>query len=262
MKETFIQWTDATVNFWHGCKKISEGCKFCYMYRDKETTYGGDPTKVLRTADSTFYKALNWKQPRMIFTCSWSDFFIEEADSWRSDAWDVIRKTPQHTWQILTKRPERIRQCLPPDWGEGYANVWLGVSIENQKNFHRAVTLAGIPAQTRFISAEPLLEKLNLLPEEDGSIIMDTFHWCIIGGESGNDYGKYRYRECKTEWIEALINDLATTKVKVFVKQVGSYLSRELHLKDKHGGKMEEWDEHLRIRDFPPNGEQQINASS
>jgi len=78
-KESAIQWTDATVNFWTGCKKVSPGCKFCYMYRDKER-YGLDPSAVVRTADKTFYSALKWKEPKRIFTCSWSDFFIEEAD--------------------------------------------------------------------------------------------------------------------------------------------------------------------------------------
>lgn len=258
MRRTGIQWTDATVNFWHGCQKVSEGCKFCYMYRDKETLYGGDPTSVLRTSDSTFYKALSWKQPKRIFTCSWSDFFIDAADGWRSDAWDVIRSTPQHSWQILTKRPDRIRECLPPDWGDGYDNVWLGVSIENQKNFYRAVTLSKIPAKTRFISAEPLIEKLNLMPAEYGSSIIDQFQWCIIGGESGNDFGNYRYRECKVEWIEHLIAQLSPTGVAVFVKQLGTHLSKELNLKDKHGGRMKEWAEHLRIRQFPQSSSNNI----
>ena len=92
MENTKIQWTDATVNFWTECKKVSDGCKYCYMYRDKER-YGQEPTSILRTSDNTFDKALKWKEPKLIFTCSWSDFFIDEADQWRDDAWEVIRKT-------------------------------------------------------------------------------------------------------------------------------------------------------------------------
>ena len=85
MKDSKIQWTDDTVNFWHGCKKVSDGCKFCYMYRDKER-YGQDATTILRSGDNIFYQALKWKEGRKIFTCSWSDFFIAEADGWRADA--------------------------------------------------------------------------------------------------------------------------------------------------------------------------------
>lgn len=174
-QESKIQWTNATVNFWTGCKKVSPGCKFCYMYRDKER-YGLDPTQVARTADKTFYAALKWKEPKLIFTCSWSDFFIEEADdAWRADAWQVIRQTPQHTWQILTKRPERIAACLPVDWGEGYPNVWLGVSVENAANFDKRVPiLNGIPAHVRFI-VEALAKGRNR------STKVSDLHRCLIG---------------------------------------------------------------------------------
>lgn len=247
MESTKIQWTDATVNFWTGCKKVSAGCKYCYMYRDKER-YGQVPDKVTRTSDKTFNKALSWETPKRIFTCSWSDFFIEEADKWRKDAWDIIRKTPQHQWQILTKRPERIIECLPEDWGEGWDNVWLGVSVENQAYLHRAETLAKIPSKTRFISAEPLLGRIDFL---EISAILKGFHWCIIGGESGNENGKYKYRKCELEWIENIVNNLKSTPVRVFVKQFGTHLSKTFGYKDRHGGKMEEWPTKLQIREFP-----------
>lgn len=105
---TAIAWTDATQNFWQGCKKVSTGCKFCYMYRDKER-YKADPTLVVRSADATFYAPLrkrSFQEPQRVFTCSWSDFFIEEADAWRPDAWYVMKRSPHLiTYQILTKRP-------------------------------------------------------------------------------------------------------------------------------------------------------------
>ena len=104
MENTKIQWTEATWNPWHGCQKVSPGCKFCYMYRDKER-YGQDATTVLRSK-TKFKEPLKWKEPKVIFTCSWSDWFIEEADQWRDEAWETIRKTPQHTYQILTKSPK------------------------------------------------------------------------------------------------------------------------------------------------------------
>lgn len=100
-----IEWTDATWNPWHGCHKVSQGCKNCYMFRDKRR-YGQDPNVVTRAASTTFYAPLKWKKPRRIFTCSWSDFFIEEADPWRDEAFAIMALTPQHTYQVLTKRPE------------------------------------------------------------------------------------------------------------------------------------------------------------
>lgn len=248
MDNSKIQWTDATVNFWTGCKKVSPGCKFCYMYRDLER-YGKEPTEVMRTKPQTFNKALKWKNSRKIFTCSWSDFFIEEADQWRKDAWDVIRNTPQHNWQILTKRPERIEKCLPEDWrgknySHNYRNVWIGVSVESDSEVDRIEMLSDIP--NKFVSFEPLLEKLEFHDD-----YLDYIDWAIIGGESGNDKGKYRYRECQIEWIEKLIEKLRDENIPVFVKQLGTHLAKKLCLKDRKGGNVEEWPKHLQVREFP-----------
>ena len=243
-----IQWTDATVNFWTGCKKVSEGCKFCYMYRDKER-YKQDPKTVLRTSNKTFYAALHWTEPKRIFTCSWSDFFIEEADWWRADAWDVIRQTPHHTWQILTKRPERILDCLPPDWGNGWENVWIGVTVENDETFEpRMELLNNVNAKIRFISFEPLIGRIQMTDERRK--MMSGIHWAIIGGESGNDTGKYLYRPCELEWFTHLIKSLPS-HVAVFFKQTGTHLSKRLQLKDRHGGDYDELPPSLQIRQMP-----------
>jgi protein gp37 len=215
MEKSKIQWTDATWNPFYGCRKVSTECKFCYMYRDQQR-YGRNPAIVTK-AKTTFNKPLSWKEPKLIFTCSWSDWFIEEADEWRDELWKIIKATPQHTYQILTKRPERILQCLPADWGEGYDNVWLGISVGNNKSLHRCKTLGEIPAKIKFISAEPLLEELNELNE---ILKQYKFDWCIIGGESGNNIGKYRFRKCYIEWIEDVINTCQNNNVKVFVKQL------------------------------------------
>jgi protein gp37 len=250
-KQSKIQWTGVTWNPWHGCKKVSAGCKFCYMYRDKER-YGQQPTKVLKSK-SMFKEPLKWKDPQLIFTCSWSDWFIEDADAWRPEAWEVIKNTPHHTYQILTKRPERILECLPPDWGNGYPNVWIGVSVENDMARHRIGALSKVPAHIRFISAEPLIDELHL--EEYSDILSNYYHWIILGGESGNKIGKYRYRECKVEWFRKLVDVARSNDVKVFVKQLGTHLAKELKLNDRHGGDLEEWGESLRIREFPENME-------
>ncbi len=236
-----IQWTDATWNPWHGCKKVSPGCKFCYMYRDKER-YGDDDPSIVRKSKTKFFEPLKWKDPKLIFTCSWSDFFIEEADEWRSDAWNVIRQTPQHTYQILTKRPERIHESLPA-WFDAIAyNVLIGVSIEDQSNVNRLEYLVDLPCRT-FVSFEPLLGKISWTE------FMSILDWCIIGGESGNDQGKYRYRRCDLSWITHLISEFKYRETPVFVKQLGTHLAKELRLKDRFGGDITEWPRHLQHRE-------------
>jgi protein gp37 len=161
-EKSAIEWTQNTWNPWQGCRKVSPGCKFCYMYRDK-IRYGQDPTIVVRSSPATFNAPLKWKEPALVFTCSWSDWFVEEADSWRDEAWDIIRRTPHLTYQVLTKRPERIANHLPADWGDGYPNVWLGTSVESQKyGMERIPLLQKIPAAVRFLSCEPLLGPVNL----------------------------------------------------------------------------------------------------
>ena len=252
------------------------------MYRDKDR-YGQDPTTVMRSK-AKFKEPLKWKEPKLIFTCSWSDWFIEDADEWRDEAWEIIKNTPQHTYQILTKRPERIADHLPEDWGEGYPNVWLGVSVEYTKYVPRILKLIGIPAKVRFVSFEPLLGPIDLdypkgindvqLVESDSPFSSNEYpanppityhmahfiHWAIIGGESGNDTGKYRYRPCKKEWIEWLLRDLKEAKIPTFVKQLGTHLAKEQGCKDRHGGNMEEWPDWLQVREMPEIFEQKPNA--
>lgn len=259
-KDSNIQWTGNTVNFWHGCEKVSPGCKYCYMYRDK-ARWNKDGREVIRSTDATFSAALKWRESIKVFTCSYSDFFIEEADEWRNDAWDIIRKTPHLTWQILTKRPERMKQCLPEDWGpDGYPNVWLGVSVENQKSANERIwQLIDTPAAVRFISAEPLLEKVDLLLNviKTGNAIEPKIDWVIVGGESGHGsepedkYVKFGYRRCDISWITDIIEQCRRAKVPCFVKQLGTHLSKELGYSDRHGGNMDEWAPELQVREFP-----------
>jgi protein gp37 len=206
-EKSLIEWTDATWNPWHGCIKVSPGCKNCYMYRGKQR-YGKDPRTIIRSR-TTFYDPLRWSEPRLIFACSWSDWFIKDADTWRPDAWNVIRATPQHTYQILTKRPERIAQSLPEDWGSGWPNVWLGVSIESQDYIFRKEILRAAPARIRFISAEPLLG-----PVDFGDL--KGIQWLITGGESGP-----KARPMNPDWARSIRRQCAKSKVAFFHKQNG-----------------------------------------
>lgn len=242
-----IEWTDVTWNPWHGCLKISDGCKFCYMYRDK-MKYGQNAKLVLR-AKTKFNYPYKIDQPKLVFTCSWSDFFIENADAWRAEAWEIIRNTPHLTYQILTKRPERILDHLPADWGDGYDNVWLGVTVENNATRSRIKTLSEVPAKVRFISFEPLLEFLELA--DYMPILTQYYHWAILGGESGNDNGFYRYRPCELEWFEYLVDVCKIAGISVFVKQLGTHLHNELGLRDRHARNISEFPDALKIREFP-----------
>ena len=173
-----IAWTNDTWNPWQGCRKVSTGCLNCYMFREKKR-YGQNPEHIHRSSDLTFYAPLKKLKGPIVFVCSWSDFFIEEADEWRPEAWDNIRQTPHLFYLILTKRPLRIRNNLPIDWAEGYPNVGLGVSVENNKFLFRVPYLQNLPAQLRFISCEPLLYSIVLSP------FLQKIDWVITGGESG-----------------------------------------------------------------------------
>ena len=208
-----IEWTNDTWNPWQGCRKVSPGCKFCYMYRDKKR-YGQDPMTVVRSAPATFNAPLTKLKGPLVFTCSWSDFFIEEADEWRPAAWDIIRRTPHLTYQILTKRPENIADRLPSDWENGYPNVWLGVSVETSDQIGRIGLLNEVPAHLRFVSAEPLLGPLFLWDYLESGMV----DWVISGGESGS---KESCRLAKKDWFRTLRDECKFWMVPFFHKQHG-----------------------------------------
>lgn len=217
---TGISWTGKTWNPWHGCRKVSRGCAHCYMYREK-AAYGQDPTAVVRSK-TTFRDPLRWREPARVFTCSWSDFFIEEADAWRDEAWAIIRETPHLTYQILTKRPERIGGRLP--WGPDEApwpHVWLGISAEDQRALDaRIFDLIRAEAAVRFLSLEPLLGPISLedyvmtRADQASGVLVNAIDWIILGGESGPGH-----RQMEVAWLEALVRQGREAGVPVFVKQ-------------------------------------------
>ncbi len=258
-KNTKIEWADNSHNFWTGCLKVSQGCKFCYMYR-LAARYGKDGSVIYRANDDKFNEPLKWKKPATVFTCSMSDFFIKEADEWRADAWKIIKATPHLTWIILTKRIKRVKQCLPPDWGKGYPNVWLGVSVENQKTAdHRIPMLYEIPAAIRFLSVEPILGPIDLSPFLSVHIPPPVdkwvlpIHWVIIGGESGNDNGDYIHRPAELDWFRDIIAACREFETPVFVKQLGTHQYHKLKLTDRMGGDFEDanFPPVLKIRELP-----------
>jgi protein gp37 len=209
---TSIAWTDRTWNPWRGCQKISPGCANCYMFA-AQRRFGRDPGTVTRT--KTWRDPFRWQaeaeetdQRFRVFTCSWSDWFHESADSWRGEAWDVVRQTPRLIYQILTKRPAGIDPRLPLDWGKGYENVWLGVSVENRRHgLPRIDRLREVPAALRFLSIEPLLEDL-------GEIDLSGIGWVIVGGESGAGW-----RPMEHDWALSIRDQCLEHNVPFFFKQ-------------------------------------------
>lgn len=208
-KNSGIGYTNDTWNPWQGCIKVSPGCKHCYMYRDKKR-YGQDPQTVVRSKPATFNAPLTKLKGPLVFTCSWSDFFIEEADDWIDDAWDIIRKTPHLTYQILTKRPENIKNRLPDDWGDGWPNVWLGVTVETSDYLWRIIAIEDIPAALKFVSYEPALEYV------DFTAFSPAVDWIISGGESGPNS-----RLADLEWFREVRNTCRKWDIPIFHKQHG-----------------------------------------
>lgn len=210
---SLIEWTDATWNPVTGCSKISAGCKHCYAERlsfrlramgKPQYTNGFELTLQPEALDTP----RTWTRPRMIFVNSMSDLFHEEVGlDYASRVFAVMNECPQHTFQVLTKRPEiALAQSPYLTWS---SNIWMGTSVEDSRVVHRIDALRRIPARTRFLSLEPLLgplPKLNL----------SGVDWAIVGGESGP-----RARPMSKEWVTDLRDQCARANVPFFFKQWG-----------------------------------------
>ena len=188
--------------------------------------WGKDFFTLRRSADATFYAPLRWKEPKRIFTCSISDFFHKQADPWREEAWDIIRRTPHHTYMILTKRPGlMVAWAKTHGWPD---HVWAGTSVESPKYAPRLDVLARVLAKVRFVSVEPLLGPLDLTPwlsasgnnpyqslsEFDAPYQPPTIQWLVVGGESGPGA-----RPMDLDWARDLVGQCQAAGVPVFVKQ-------------------------------------------
>lgn len=222
---------------------IAPECAHCYIGRVLRRQ-GREPWGQL-------YRSTTWGNPNKweaeaaanrvcfrIFTNSLSDFFHARADEWRPDAWDVIRRTPHLVYLVLTKRPELIPKRLPSDWGDGWENVWLGVSAGCKSTLNKMDSLRRIPVHpkaVRFLSAEPLLEDIA------GSIDLSGFAWMIVGGESGpgpeylwnpkadwrEEFEQNGRREMRLEWARRLRTLCKNSDLPFFFKQVTAFRSGE-----------------------------------
>lgn len=262
---TGISWCDHTWNPWIGCRKVSPACTHCYAatfvgVRLRRPFYP-EPTEGHKSvdADSPVWRTTTWREPvrwdrraretgriRSVFTCSLSDFFLDHSDvhTWREEAWSVIRQTPNLLWLVLSKRwtygHDYILSCLPPDWGEGYPNVMLGVTAENQETAAERLWVAcSIPCrQGLFVSCEPLLGEVNLANLASRRYVVRANAlegvWMSRGGEGGGLRSRVRWviggaetgalaRPTELDWARQLRDDALFAGVPFCWKQWGTW---------------------------------------
>ena len=213
-----IEWTDATWNPVRGCTKISPGCKHCYAETFAERFRGvpGHPYEDgfdLRLVPDKLSEPLRWPDRRTVFVNSMSDLFHDAVpEAYVRVVVAVMKATPWHTYQVLTKRSQRLQQFLSASLTSlsTLANVWWGVSVENKKHgVPRISHLQAAPARVRFLSIEPLLEDLGTLP-------LDGIQWVIVGGESGHGA-----RTMNQAWVTSILDQCAAANIPFFFKQWG-----------------------------------------
>lgn len=228
MENSKIEWTDHTFNPWIGCQKVSPGCDHCYAetlmdHRYRKVTWGPHGERM-RTSPGNWRKPLQWAKaargvdrlPR-VFCASLADVFDNKApEGARDDLFALIRQTPELDWLLLTKRPENIRKMLPSDWGQGYPNVWLGTTCEDQAAYDRRwPILASIHARVRFISYEPAIGPLYPHTARLEGVRVGYPDWLICGGESGPGH-----RNMLKEWAAEAKEACERNHIAFFMKQM------------------------------------------
>lgn len=222
--ESRLYYLSRSWNPWHGCRKVSEGCRNCYMFNG-DCKRGLDGSEVRRSKTQF---DLPLKRDRsgsyayrdcFIMTSLTSDFFIEEADEWRDEAWGIIRKRRDVPFIILTKRPERIMDCLPGDWDGGYSNVRLSVSVENQRTWDiRVPMLQSIPCRKRDVFLAPMIGRVDAEP-----LLSKGGIDCIyLGGEYGENS-----RPCDYDWVASVHDACVRHDVTFYWRNAGDTLIRD-----------------------------------
>lgn len=207
-------------NPWHGCKKISPGCLNCYVYR-RDESIGKDASIVTKTGDYNLpLKRNRQKEYKLqasggtVFTCMTSDFFLEEADEWRPECWRMMKARSDLRFAIITKRIHRFMDCIPEDWGDGYPNVTVYCTVENQEmaDFRLPIYI-NLPIKSRHICHEPMLEAINIEPY----LASGKIDYVLCGGESGP-----KARPCHYEWVLATREQCMKYGVRFHFKQTGA----------------------------------------
>ncbi|MDY3978965.1 MAG: DUF5131 family protein [Tidjanibacter sp.] len=217
----YVSW-----NPWHGCHKLSEGCLNCYVYRQDER-HDKDSSLVTRTAAFDLpvkrkrdgrYKVESGTE---VDTCFTSDFFVEEADEWRGEAWAMMRLRSDLRFFIITKRIDRFETCLPDDWGEGYENVCIACTVENQSRAdYRLPIYLRVPLRHKIIICAPLLGPLDIAQYLDS-----TIEKVAVGGESGTEA-----RLCDYDWILDIRRQCIEHAVPFWFQQTGARLLKNGHI--------------------------------
>jgi len=208
-----IEWTEMTWNPVTGCTKISQGCKHCYAERMAHRLEAMGSDRYRNGFNVTLHPDLldvprRWRQARIVFVNSMSDLFHDDIPlAYIQRVFVTMRDCAHHTFQVLTKRSERLAELAPRlPWPK---NVWMGVSVEDARVIHRVADLQTVPAAVRFLSLEPLIGPLEALP-------LDGIHWVIVGGESGP-----KARPVRKEWITSIFRQCRAARVPFFFKQWG-----------------------------------------
>lgn len=211
-------------NPWHGCHKISPGCLHCYMYR-RDAEFGKDSSIVTRTRDFTLPVRKDRKGiyklqgSDIVYTCMTSDFFLEEADEWRCEIWSYIKERSDLHFYIITKRIHRFHVSLPEDWGDGYSNVTICSTCEDQKTTDlRLPILLDLPIRHREVIHEPMLESISL----ERYLSTGKIEQVICGGESGPEA-----RLCDYDWILNTRRQCITYAVNFYFKQTGRVFRKD-----------------------------------
>lgn len=203
-------------NPWRGCKKISEGCLHCYIHKG-DAKRGVDTNLIVKTKD--FEKPIerlkngNYKvKPGIVYTCFSTDFLIDEADEWRNDCWKMIRERQDCTFLFLTKRIDRFLKCIPDDWGDGYENVVVCCTIENQRNAdYKLDIFSRLPIKHKCITAQPLLERIDI------EKYLEDIELVVVGGESD-----YNARPLDYSWVLDIREQCIRKNVSFEFRQLGT----------------------------------------
>ena len=211
-------------NPWHGCRRVSEGCAHCYMFT-MDAARGLDGGVVRRNKTTFDYPlqrlrdgSFKVRPGELIRICMNSDFLIEEADAWRDEAWSIIHARPDVRFFILTKRPERFRACLPPDWGDGWDNVMLNVTCENQRRTdERIPILLETPARHKGIMCAPLIGPVSVARYLEAPSDGAPLEQVICGGENYENP-----RTCDFSWVRSLSEECRAADVTFAFIETGS----------------------------------------
>lgn len=206
-------------NPWHGCHKLSAGCRHCYVYRG-DAKHNVDSNIVVKTRnfDLPLQKRRNgeFKIPSgtLVYTCFTSDFLVADADEWRNEAWEMMRLRSDLNFLLITKRIDRLNDHLPADWGDGYDNVTICCTIENQDRAdYRLPIYRAATVKHKILICEPILERIDLSSHEIGFWVEQV----VVGGESGSEA-----RPCNFDWVMELHNLCAESGVSFWFKQTGA----------------------------------------